>query len=1006
MRTSGQLDKISRCENNKATSLTSTSARMVRAKAQKNIIKRLLQGEPIPDVEQELDSLLTAGGYPWENFEQRTGLLSTLTGRISRYVAFEAGRNHIFPTDDMPLVVDYFGEPVTALPDFFVEEGDTVYVCKVSTSKYQDDKTDRQRDEAYALGLCGEQCFPGKNIVLQYLHLAEKSPEEERRKINTGVPYDQEQRNQSVRTICQFPFDAAMKQAFEEKHNEEEQAKTVGCSPEDCAACPMNNICNFKEAPIQIPTEAGGVSLDNIRPKQEQRDVIEFERGIARVNAGAGAGKTFVTAARIVRLLEKGYEPEDFCLLTFTRAGAEEMTSRVMRLAAMKGIPLDPDRFTSGTINSFCQSIIVRHYDVLGYKEPPKCIEPDDARRYAMLNDIINMYPKIAGWNYEASASDKFTFGANSKAAIKMISSATEVYSKFPNNEDEFKEELKRRHGRVYTDEDYSTLREMIFKYEEMKKEKCYIEYSDQLRLVFKLGELMPDLYNSLGFKHIMVDEFQDTDYDQIQLLNKMIDTRNFVSFAAVGDDSQSIFAFRDTSPEYMINFGNYFGGGHFTDFPLVENHRSGKDIIEFANAINATANSRVEKDLIATRPAEIKPTVQGYYTKLQEYRAIAKSIREKWDASENLPEEQRRKVRDIAVLASDRYEIQEIAAQLTELGIPSVLMNPVPYIENSRVAALTSFYNAFKGKGTQGFADYQNVLHHGEYKAATAEQLDAIAADFACVVQNTDMSLAAFKEFAAKLDEHGVDDCYTSFCEKLDECKKMEELDEFFEAFQLYGKNSTFKIQGKFEGVCITTVHSSKGLEWNTTYLTLSKFDKNDHHASAYRFENSKEHDEIVRKYFVGATRARDELIITGTYQIEKSGKQKTQAVYFNRYLQQAYALLGKAWDYKHSEKIKQKDLEAAEKEAKKVNYERKSTPVHEKPTYGRAYVKEGIAEMLRKRNPLMHDTPTPPVVSISPNGNTVVVTEAPAPTPTEPPTGTPASTDVKTTEDDERED
>ena len=916
MRTSGQLDQQSKCENNKNTSLTTVSYSMVQARAQKNIIKRILDGEPIPDIEAELDNLMTEGKFPWENFEQRIDLLHLLSRRVQRYVEFESRRTHIFPTDDMNLVVDYFGEPVQALPDFFIDNGDSVTVCKVTTSRIKS-LNDAKKDEAYVLGLCAEQNFPGKPVIIQYLHLAETNKEAEKASFAAHDSYETPTQR-SANKIAQFSFDEKMKDYFEQQHRMEELEPTL-CSPEVCATCPSNCLCHFEEAPIRVPAETGGVSLDNIRLKKEQRDVVEFERGVARVNAGAGAGKTLVTAARIVKLLEKGAQPEDFCLLTFTKAGAEEMTSRVMRLAAMKGIPLDPERFTSGTINAFCQNIITENYQKLGYRRPPRCIEPDDARRYAILNRILDSYPKITTWDYGTSTATSTKYATSGAAAIVAFINSIDLIRKNEYTYENAPEELKR----IHNPENLKNLFDMVREYERIKKEQCYIEYDDQLNLVFKLGEIDRNLYQNMGYKHILIDEFQDTNLPQIKLLQKMIDTTSFKSFMAVGDDSQSIFAFRDCSPEFMINFGDYFGQ-NFTDFHLVENHRSGKGIIDFANLVNAKANEKIDKDLIATRPAEHAPTIQGYYTEEQEYKAIAQSIKARWIASEALPEEERKKARDIAVMASDKNELRKIASELTKLGVPSVLMNPIPYMSNSRVAALNSFYNAFTGKGTQGFVDYQNALHHGEYKAASAQMLESIAADFALVVNNGEKSLDAFKTFAKALDENEVDDCYQDFMEKINDCRDWDELTEFFSTFQLYGENSTFKRQGKFEGVCVITVHSAKGLEWNTTYLSLSHMDKADYHKRQYAFENGREHDEVIRKYFVGATRARDELIITGRYCVDQVGRKK-DVRYYNQYLQMGYSFLNKPWDYSVSAMYRQKALEEEEKEALKSKIEYK---------------------------------------------------------------------------------
>ncbi len=917
MRTSGQLDRVSKCEHNKNTSLVNVSYNMVRARAQKSIIKRVLDGEPIPDIESELDSLLTEAGYPWENYEQRIAMLHTLTKRIERYLAFETQRPHIFPNDNMNLVVDYFGEPVEAKPDFFIERPNAVYVCKVTTSR-MNESTDTKKDEAYALGLCAEQNFPGKQVYIQYLHLAENTSANEKNAFQQGYAYDYGTNRASSNKITEFAFDENVKDYFTSEHVKE-QNEAIACSPEECASCPQNQICHFEEAPLRVPTEEGGVALENIRLKKEQRDVVEFERGIARVNAGAGAGKTLVTAARIVNLLEKGAQPEDFCLLTFTKAGAEEMTSRVMRLAALKGIALDPERFTSGTINAFCQNVITQNYTLLGYTRPPRCIEPDDARRYAILNHILDTYPKIPAWEYGNSSNSPYAKFSKSNALQALINTI-DIIKKGNYTEENPPADFQR----IHTRETLKIIFDMVKEYEREKKEKAYIEYDDQIRLVFKLGELKPSLYQEMGYKHILIDEFQDTDLTQIRLLNKLIDTTNFRSFMAVGDDSQSIFAFRETSPEYMIHFGDYFGA-NYQDFPLVENHRSGKGIIELANKINAKANDKIDKDLIATRPEIMTPVVKGYYTETQEYRAIAQAIKEKWDASESLPPEEKKKVRDIAVLASDKNELRKITSELTKLGIPSVLMNPIPYISNSRVAALNSFYNAYMGRGTQGFADYQNALHHGDFKAASAAQLESIAADFSLSVAEEEKSLEAFKKFAKALDEGEVDDCYDSFLEKIDECRTLDELTDFFDTFQLYGENSTYKRQGKYEGVCATTIHSAKGLEWNTTYLTVSHLDKADYHAKEYHFNHSNEHDETIRKYFVGATRARDELIITGRYTLEK-GKTKNSVRYYNNYLKMAYEFMGKPWDYSYGDELRQKAKEADEAASIKIDYKPKT--------------------------------------------------------------------------------
>lgn len=889
MRTSSQLDQITdSCKFNKHTSLTTSNDNMIKAVAVKNVIKRILEGEPIDDIFTEVDSICTQKGLIWENYEQRMSFLYDAEKNIKKYTDYEQRRNNhrIFPVG-IDTTVDYFGEKIEVRPDFFVADPDTnrVYVCKIATSRFDKSKSknDMNKNEAYCLGLLGKKLFPNKEIIVEYDHLKDESALTRRSDYLPDAPYEYYQK------INQMVFDNHVEQQFDRKHQIESSEEHT-CDAADCASCAMNNICNYKEAPMALSVEAVVDNRPSPTPTASQRDVINFSSGIARVNAGAGAGKTMTVSKRVAKLVEDGTPPEKICLLTFTKTGAAEMTERSMREAAKAGVPIDPEKLTSTTINAFCQQIVTDNYRDLGYTRPPRVIP--EANRFSIINRIIDTYPKISNWVYGESLKNRQKFDRRTFA----FDMACQYF-------DEIKREGYTReqnpYSTIYSEKDLNNIFLMYEAFQKELKNNNLIEYDDQLSLVMKLLEIKPSLFEDLGFEHILVDEFQDTDGKQIELLNKMIDTTKFKSFMAVGDDSQSIFGFRHTSPEYMINFGQYFGT--FRDFPLLENHRSTKPIIDFANKVNSHAEVRVIKDLIPTKPSELQPTVQGYYDTDQEYDFIAKDIKKRWDKGE----------RDIAVLTSNRYEIADIAAKLTELGIPSIPMNPVPFSENCRVSALLAFYDAFMGKSTQGFADYQNILASGALKDATAEQLETIADEFSAELDETPRSLETFKQFAKQLDEQGLDEVYTDFLDQLEFCEDLDELNEFIENFKVYGAKATHKREGKYDGVTLITVHSAKGLEWDTTYLTLSKFETSIESRSMAGF------DEKIRKFFVGATRARENLIMTGTY-THKRGKKDLDTTN-NRFLEMAYEDLGKTYDYspvEHAKYLNQVEAETAEKQ------------------------------------------------------------------------------------------
>ena len=880
MRTSRQLRTTNQCPKHPKTSITHNTDASLHASAQKQIIRRVMMGEPIDDISAELDSILMARNFKWETRDQQTITLRRYKALITRFLAWANVIHGQYLDPSIDTTVDFFGEQVKAIPDFYSIEGDRVYMTKVETSRFDGEAKDIQSNEAYALGLLGEKMFPDKQVYVRFCHLQDSSSGSDMQAINR--PFDDRRFNK----IATLKFDDHAKEWFAEHHQEEIEKLSDGCSGEECIGCSMYNVCHHTEPAIAIPPmERAETNVENIRTTHDQDAVIEFEQGQAVVNAGAGAGKTFVVANRIVRLIEKGYKPEDMCLLTFTKTGAEEMTARVVKYCAAKGILIDPDRFVSTTFNAFCQKLINDNYEELGYSRKPRII-PEETKS-GIINHILDSYDKVEEWGKSWGNKKTMDFAKECFAKIKRegLNRDSEEVST-----DSF--------WKFYSTDSLNTIFQMYEDYTNTLFEGNYVEFDDQILEAFRLVDIHPTIFDEIvkeedgtehGFKHIIVDEFQDTDLPQIELLKKLIDNQSIKSFMAVGDDSQSIFGFRNTSPEYIINFENYFG--QTQQFPLVENHRSTANIINFANTVNELAHEKVAKDLIPTKVAGDGVQVEGFYTPKQEYTYIANEIKKRIDNGQN--------PKDIAVLMSDKNELTAMADALTKIGVPSVLMNPIPFTSNSRVCALCTFYDSFINGSSQGMVDYYNAANNGVLKGATAEQIDELVSSFSNNLERADRTIEKFVEYANAMDPTQIDEGYQQFLEKIKGCENMEELANFFRDFGLYGQDSTFKREGKYEGVCLITVHSAKGLEWNTTYLSLSHFDKGEWHRNESRYVNGPDHDEAIRKWFVGVTRAKEELIITGNYVVPRGRGSKRDEVYLNRFLRKSCEIIGKPLGY-----------------------------------------------------------------------------------------------------------
>lgn len=934
MRTSSQLRKSDSCEFNPRAKTTSENSVVRDARIQKKLIKRALMGEPIYNYQTELANIFDNASVKFENEVQRSEKLSLLSGRIEKFVDWELNspdrQDKYFRgeyNNGEPLVVDYFGEQVEVVPDYIVNKPDSITVVKLKTGRYESNiRKNCYSQEGYCLGLAGEKLAEGtdKKVYVEYLYLG-CDKNQEMMSLLKGpdgeymVPYDSEDRG--YQHIASEEFDQRAKDSAKEDYDVAKEDHS-GCSPEDCAGCAHNNICHFEEPPIPAPPSETVRDI-NVTPSYEQSQVIEFENGTARVNAGPGSGKTFVVGCRIASLVEKGYDSNKICVLTFTNAGAGEMTERAMRIAAKKGVPLDPDHITSKTINAFCQDIINDNYESLGYTKKPTVIKASNKR--AIINRILDQFPRMSGWTYPSKSTKVYRRETSNIAYIRVEDEFAAI-KQDGYTRTNYPEEWDKR----YKPQELDMLFLMYDEFQRQLVKENKLEFADQLRLVNELYEMNPNLFNELGYEHIIVDEFQDTDLPQIKLLQKMCDTTSFKSIMCVGDDSQSIFKFRHTTPEFMINFQNYFG--QFTDFSLLENHRSNKLTIDIANKIIGKCETKVDKDLVPLKDEGIKPMAQGFYSQATEYDWVAKQVATRWNAGN----------KDIAVIMSDSNQLNSFADALSRYGIPATVKSPVPVMSNSRVKALVTFYDAFMGRSTQGLLDYKNAATHGSLKGKTGEELNAITEEFGNDIKECQKNVETFMAFAEALDGDGTDECYQDFIEGFKNAESMDELCEFMEDFKLYGDECKFKREGKYDGVCLTTIHSSKGLEWDTTFLCIDKLDDVKYHNSPTRYRQNGDYDEQLRKMFVGCTRAKEELIITGNYILSMNEKQNYRID--NDFLHYAYEFCDKAWDFEYTEYRKVVEKEKSEKQAVKNVLDKESTK-----TLGGNNIKDVIAKHTR---------------------------------------------------------
>ncbi|MBQ8068173.1 MAG: ATP-dependent helicase [Solobacterium sp.] len=657
------------------------------------------------------------------------------------------------------------------------------------------------------------------------------------------------------------------------------------CTDKECDACPIKAACKFVNPPRAIKKTQVQRSVRSMILTKDQQHAVDVEKGIWRINAGAGTGKTLTITMRLIALMNKGVKPEEILMITFTNAAAEEMRERAVLFNKEIGEVEDISGLRITTYNAFGDAILKANYAKLGFTAEPKVI--DEVERYRVIADMMKDHP-VDSLDYRNFAMNTGTY----KGALPIVAKVFEVQKAeglyLATDASAIQRKLTEQNFFVAV----KTIEEIIplyNAYDEKLRELNLIEFSDQEQMVFELLYNDPYLLEAYGFKHVIVDECQDNSQRQIELLKVLKDTPSFESLMIVGDDSQAIYGFRKTSPEYLIHFSRYINDD-VEDIYLLENHRSQEKIIDFANRINDMNINKVSKSLTATRPAGKPVVVRGFCSKEDEYHYVIDGIR-KHLAEGCKPE-------DIAIICYSKPELLKMADLLDEQNIPCVMMNPELLVENSRVQAAIAMIKVMQNIGdTTNLLVYANALYGGGLceqpmhviQAKTAEALEAIRE---CIkIANPAERRTRIIELAEELDDV-EDEVYEGFIDALKFKATSQAIYDYANDFNSFGQETAIRRNHSYPGIVLVTAHSSKGLEWPIVYNMISKYDSES-------LNTSEKIEERRRLLFVSATRARNELYITGqwrAYVKVDEANPKNRQEKMNRYLIDAFKAAGNA--------------------------------------------------------------------------------------------------------------
>lgn len=681
--------------------------------------------------------------------------------------------------------------------------------------------------------------YPGQQIMLRASYYFLQKEREDDKKYSEEF-FDGKGGN--VITLQSYVNDMSnVDKTFEPQMKEFLKGQSV--SSEKCKTCRSRVLCEYYDAAEPLTEEElpKPVSLPILSPNQEK--AASALEGNVRVIATAGSGKTTAMAYRIMNLLKAGVQPEKIGCFTFTNAGAGEMRDRIKGFCGLAGIDVDFDKMIISTIHSFGDSLLKQYYNLLGYSKPPVLI--NEIQKTKIIESILSENSPIEALidKYKNFYLDMFRAKGILELMKGYFSSIMEGMS-----QDEFAEQT----GFDTTTVD--SIYNMYMQYDKYKKDACLIEHSDQELGVLKLLRVKPDLFDEVGIEHISVDEYQDTSNVQFLIINEMRKAKCVKSLFIVGDDDQSIYGFRDANVELIKNFFKMIGENGL-DVQLMENRRSTHNIVDFASTLISYNQNRIEKYPKSTNEIGEPVRVSTFVSKEDEQEYIV-------DVIEDLIKNGR-KDNEIAILAPTNAELMVYADMLKKRGIESVSINPEPILENPRVVGAVGLVKFMLNNSEFNGTAYINARDNGTAITKSDEEIKQEILNLQNEVKNIKNVTGLFEKFKA-LDPEENDEIYQSFLEDIntamEDAVKQENLPavcEYVMDFERFGQKQTARKEKAYNGVVLSTMHSSKGKEWPVVFCSVTKM-----HGRDLKPEDI---DEKNRLLFVACTRAKKELYISG---------------------------------------------------------------------------------------------------------------------------------------------
>lgn len=594
---------------------------------------------------------------------------------------------------------------------------------------------------------------------------------------------------------------------------------------------------------------------------KQQLEAVFFDHGAALVVAGAGTGKTRTLVYRVARLVEAGVHPSSILLLTFTRRASQEMISRASsilddRCKYVKG----------GTFHYYCSQLLHQYAAEVGYPTDFTIIDTADAL------DVIQHVRTQLGLHKK---NKRFP---NKNTLLSIISS------------------VKNKHLdlRVVVGEQYPQFMDNIEQiqrvfdgYQAYKEKNFVMDFDDLLEKSVQLLQTSEAVRTKVAAQHrfVMVDEYQDTNKLQATLTQLLSSIHQNVM--AVGDDAQSIYAFRGADHRNILEFPSLYKNCKL--IKLEENYRSTPQILTAANELLSQAYHKFDKQLFSQIEESDLPAMVKAASDNEQSRFLSQVILQL--------REQEIALNDMAVLFRNGRDSFDLEIELNRKNIPfvkfgglkfteaahvkdvlahvRVLVNPMDTLAWNRVLMLID------GIGPKTAQDLFEWIRLASNPYAL-EASEVVSKSYMKQIKALSKLLIELKSNELSVSEiiSDIVEYYRSFCEKRydDYPKRLKDLETFIGISAGFSSLSnmlrdlaldpinataidTEQQQHDEPPLVLSTIHSAKGLEWEHVFIMQCL---DGVIPSSYSVEDEELLDEELRLMYVATTRAKQMLYYT----------------------------------------------------------------------------------------------------------------------------------------------